>query len=140
MIDAYIIQNRKPKLISKIFISNILILILLVIYVINNFTYTFYLSITSNMKYVNNEFLLEISIPINEIDTIAKNHEITINNKQYMYQIKNIEDNNKEYQNIYLKIYNLEEYYLIDNYSLDVKILKEKKKIIKYLTEGGLYD
>lgn len=143
MIDTYIIQNRKPKLISEVFICNILILILLVVYVINNFTYTFYFSQTSKMRYVDNKFLLVINTQISNIETITKNRKIIINNKEYMYCIEKIEDDidyNGEYQNIYLKIYNLEDDYLIDNYRVDVKILKGRKKIIDYLKEGVLYD
>lgn len=143
MIDTYIIQNRKAKLISEVFICNILILILLVVYVINNFTYTFYFSQTSKMRYVDNKFLLVINTQISNIETITKNRKIIINNKEYMYCIEKIEDDidyNGEYQNIYLKIYNLEDDYLIDNYRVDVKILKGRKKIIDYLKEGVLYD
>lgn len=83
-------------------------------------------------------YLLKIKTSINDLMTISKNKSIVINNCEYMYQIYQIDsniiyENNNEYQIVYLKIFNLEEDYLINNFSLNVKIPKDSKVLIDYL-------
>lgn len=138
MIDTYILLNRKTKLISKLFIYNILILIILMIYILSKFEYTSYFYSNSQITFMDNYFLLKINTSLEDIQTISKSNSIIINNKEYMYQIYKIEndvmyENNNQYQVIYLKILNLEEYYWIENYSLNIKIEKERKVLIDYL-------
>ena len=138
MIDTYILLNRKTKLISKLFIYNILILIILMIYTLSKFEYTSYFYSNSQITFMDNYFLLKINTSLEDIQTISKSNSIIINNKEYMYQIYKIEndvmyENNNQYQVIYLKILNLEEYYWIENYSLNIKIEKERKVLIDYL-------
>ena len=41
--------------------------------------------------------------------------------------------NQKNYQKVFLEIFNLNDYYKINGYEMDVKIPEEKKKIIEYL-------
>ena len=83
-------------------------------------------------------YLLKIMTPISDLSSISQNKFLLINDKEYMYQIYEIEDNliyedDSVYQIVYLKIWNLEDYYQINNYPLSIKIKGENKKIINYL-------
>ncbi len=83
-------------------------------------------------------YLLKIMTPISDLSSISQNKFLLINDKEYMYQIYEIEDNliyedDSVYQIVYLKIRNLEDYYQINNYPLSIKIKGENKKIINYL-------
>ena len=74
----------------------------------------------------------------NNIKTISQNNKIIIDNKEYIYKIYNINESltykdNQEYQIVYLEIFNLEDYYKVDNYSLDIKIEKSRQTILDYL-------
>ena len=138
LIDTYILMNRKPKIILKLFIYNILILIVLVIYVLFNCNYTSYFYSDSKITLKDNMYLLKIMTPISDLSSISQNKFLLINDKEYMYQIYEIEDNliyedDSVYQIVYLKIWNLEDYYQINNYPLSIKIKGENKKIINYL-------
>lgn len=132
MIETYILLNRQPKIISKLFLFNIFILITLIIYASFTFRYTSYFYSTSKITFKNNIYLLKITTSINNLDVVAKNKNIIINNKEYMYEIYEIESTDKD-QEIYLKVFNLEEYYLIDNYSVNIKIERNSKVLIDYL-------
>lgn len=136
MIDTYILLNRKPRLIFKLFIYNILILIGLIIYAIFNFKYTSYFCSNSKITFRDNIYLLKLEISIENLDIVVQNSKIIINNKEYMYQVYQIDSNvdyNSMCQIVYLKIFNLEDYYLINNYSINIKIIKDSKVLIDYL-------
>ena len=67
-------------------------------------------------------------------------HQLIINSKKYNYEIYKIDTNaiyinKKNYQKVYLEILNLDINYQINGYELDIKILKEKKKIINHLKD-----
>lgn len=138
MIETYILLNRQPKITTKLFIYINLFLIILIIYVLTNYQYTIYFNSTAQIKYNNNQFLAKIKTSNKNIKTISQNNKIIINNKEYTYKIYNIDEfpiyeDNQEHQIVYLKIYNLEDYYKIDNYSIDIKIEKSRQKIFDYL-------
>ena len=138
MIETYVLLNRKPKIITKLFIYTNLFLILLTIYVLINYQYTIYFNSNAQIKYNNNQFLLKIKTSNNNIKTISQNNKIIIDNKEYIYKIYNINESltykdNQEYQIVYLEIFNLEDYYKVDNYSLDIKIEKSRQTILDYL-------
>ena len=83
MIDEYIIINRKPKIIIKIFIYNIMFLMMLVIYLSNILTYTSYYSTNSYIFCSNNKYYLKLIIPIDKINLIVKKESLIINVEIY---------------------------------------------------------
>lgn len=140
MINSYIILNRKTSFFIKIFILNIFILIIFVIWGINTFYYQKYIQIHSHILYFDSYYYMKVLVPVKEVNQITKQNQIIIDSKKYNYKIYKLDNNityiNKiNYQYIYLKILNLDESYMINGYEMDVKILKEKKKIIDYLKE-----
>ena len=138
MIDSYVILHRKTKFIIKVFIFNVLFITLLVIWSINTFSYQSFFHIHSKILYFNSFYYLEVLIPVKEVNQITSQNKIIIDSKEYHYQVYKVEPdsvylNNENCQKIYLKIDDLEEKFLINGYQVDVKFLKEKKKIIDYL-------
>lgn len=140
MINSYIILNRKTSIIIKTFIVNIIILIVFVIWWINTLYYQTFIHSHSKLLYFETNYYLEVLIPVKEVKQIMKQNQIIIDSVKYNYEIYKIGDNveyknNINYQYIYLKILNLDEEYLVNGYEIDIKIPKEKKKIIDYLKE-----
>jgi len=138
MIDSYIILNRKTNTIIKIFILNIIIIAVLFIWGINRFEYQSFFHIHSKIINFNSYFVLELLIPVKEVNQIKEQNKLFIGNKEYHYNIKQIENNiiyqnNTNYQTIYIQIKNLDEKYLINNYHIDIKIPTYSKKLIEYL-------
>ena len=140
MINSYIILNRKTSFIIKSFLINILILITFVIWGINTIYYQSFIKLHSKLLYFESNYYLEVLVPVKEVKQITKQNQININSVKYNYEIYKI-DNNVEYKNninyqyVYLKIFNLYEELLVNGYEMDIKIPKEKKKIIDYLKE-----
>lgn len=140
MINSYIILNRKTSFIIKSFLINILILITFVIWGINTIYYQSFIKLHSKLLYFESNYYLEVLVPVKEVKQITKQNQININSVKYNYEIYKI-DNNVEYKNninyqyVYLKIFNLDKEYLVNGYEMDIKIPKEKKKIIDYLKE-----
>lgn len=137
MIDSYIIINRKPSLIIKLFIYNILFLTLLVIWCINTFYYHSFFQVHSQILRINSLYCLEVLIPVEGVNIITSKSKIEIASKIYNYQVYKIDpnafyDGNKNYQKLYLKIDDLEDFYKINGYQMEVKIEKTSKKIIDY--------
>lgn len=140
MIDGYIIMNRKTNLIIKMFVLNISIMIILVIWGINTFYYQSYFHIHSKLVNFNSYYLLEVLIPEEEVSQIIKENVLLIGDKVYNYSVYKVSDsiiyqNNINYIKLYLDVYCLEKKYKINSYRLDIKIPKEKKKIINYFIE-----
>ena len=140
MINSYVILNRKTSFISKLFLIIILSLILIVIWGINTFYYQNYIKLHSQILYFNPNYYLEVLVPVKEVNQITKQNKIIIEDKTYNYYIYEIKSNveyidNINYLKILLRIDNLDETYLINGYQTDIKILKEKKKIIDYFKE-----
>lgn len=138
MINSYIILNRKTSFIIKLFLINILILIIFVIWGINTFYYQTFIQLHSKLLYFDSNYYMEVLVPVKEVKEITNKNKIIIDSKEYNYTIYKI-DNNIEYinqentQKLYLQILNLDETCLINGYEVDVKFLKEKKKIIDHL-------
>lgn len=138
MINSYIILNRKTSLIIKSFIFNTLILIIIVIWGINTFYYQTFIQLHSKILYFDSYYFMEVLVPVKEVNQITEQNQIIIDSKQYNYKFYKIDPNaiyvdNINYQKVYLKILNLDDIYLINGYETNVKILKDKKKIIDYL-------
>lgn len=138
MINSYIILNRKTSFIIKLFIINVMILIIFVIWGINTFSYQTFIQTHSKILYFDSHFFLEVLIPSKEVNQVANNSQIIIDSKRYNYTVYKTDfnaeyKNNINYQKVYLKILNLDEMYKLNGYEMDVRILKKKKKIINYL-------
>ena len=70
MINSYIILNRKTSLITNIFIINILILFIFIIWCINNFYYKTFIQFHSKIIFFNSFYYMEVLVPVNEINQI----------------------------------------------------------------------
>lgn len=140
MLDSYILLNRQPKNIIKLFTFSIFLLFFILIFLINKLTYTPYLEKKSKVVFMNNNFYLEVEILQDEFNTISNNNKIIINNKEYFYNIDkiNLDDSSDSRQKIYLYIENLSNSYKINNYILLVKFEKETKGVIDSLIGGNL--
>ena len=144
MIDSYIILNRKTSLIIKTFLFNILLLIIFIIWGINTLYYQNFIKLHSKFLYYDSSFYLEVLVPVKEVNQIIKYDHLVIDDDIYIYKIYEIDsniiyNNNVNYQKIYLEILNIDSTFLINGYTVDIKILTEKKKIIDYFKEwkGG---
>ena len=140
MIDSYIILNRKTNFIIKVFIFNILIIGLFVIWGINTFYYQTSFLLHSKILNFNSYYFLEVLIPVKEVNEITKQNKIIIDGEFYDYQVYKINsdvlyENYTNYQKVYLEVIDLKEKYRKNGYQMDVKILGKKKKIIDYLKE-----
>lgn len=138
MIDSYIILNRKTTFIIKFFMFNIFCIGLFVIWGINKFYFQTSFQFHSKISKFNSYYYLELLVPVKEVNEITNQNKIVIDKKEYYYHIYQINPeviyiNNTNYQKVYLDIENLESTYLKNGYRIDVKILKENKKIIDYL-------
>ena len=133
MFDSYIILNRKPHIIIVIFIYIFIIFLLYLFYFLNTYTFTLYYSNTSFIKYVDGDYYLMIDAELKDSDLILKGEEIYLNDKLYKYQIYRIDEGINDTQVIYLKIFNIEEDYKIDNFAIKIKIFDRKVKLINYL-------
>ena len=129
MVDTYIILNRKPKLLIRVFIVNIFFLTGLVIFCINTLSYQLYFQIHSQVFNLNSYYYLKVLIPVKEVNEITKQNKLWIDTKSYYYKVVN-ESNDITYRHginyltLYLKVDNLDEKYLRNGYHLDVKIKK----------------
>ena len=140
MIDGYIIMNRKSDLIIKIFIFNICIIIFLIIWGINALEYQKKLKFHSKISNFNSYYLLEVLVPVKEVNQVIKKNKLLIDDVSYDYNVNNISsdwivENNINYQKIYLSVNNLDDSYKINNLILTIKIPISKKKIVKYFIE-----
>ena len=127
MIDGYIIMNRKSDLIIKVFVFNICIIIILIIWGINTLEYQKKLNFHSKISNFNSYYLLEVLVPVKEVSQVIKENKLLIENVSYDYKINNISsdliiENNINYQKIYLSVNNLDDDYKINNLILDIKI------------------
>lgn len=135
MLDSYIILNRNPKIIIKLFTYTSLALFVLLIYLSNIINYTSYFKTYSYITFIDNNYYLKIITPINKLKQITTKNQIILDNNIYNYQVYKIvnDKNDNNSQIVYLKIDNLESSYKINNYSVKVKIIEEEKKIIEFL-------
>ena len=87
MIDGYIIMNRRTNLIIKMFVFNISIIIILVIWGVNTFYYQSYFHIHSKLINFNSYYLLEVLIPEKEVNQIINKNVLLIGDQVYNYSV-----------------------------------------------------
>ncbi len=130
MVDKETIIHKKISY-RLIYIIYILILPLAIILCLVN--YQSYYSIKGIV--INKNLLLEVGP--NDIKYFINSNKMIINNDYYTYKIVSISDikitnNYQNYQELLVNL-NLDGKYLINNYVIDLKVKKEKKKIISYI-------
>ena len=134
MLDSYIILNKSSKNILKIYYYSLISLLSLLIYIILNINYIYYLKYNGNIIKDDNKYLIKIDLPLNSINVITSNNKLILKNKTYNYQVKKIIINNK-YTNILLSI-NKKDY----NYKtkkIIIKIKEENYNLIKHIKNKG---
>ncbi len=135
MLDSYILMNKQPKNIIKLFTFSIFLLFFILILLVSKLTYTPYLEKKSRVMFMNNDFYLELDVSKKELDIISRANKIIIDNREYFYRIA-LRRNNNSKQKIYLDIKNLVPSYKINNYVLLVKFKEESKRGIYSLIGG----
>lgn len=134
MLDSYIILNRQPKIIIKIFYCVSILLTFLSLYLLTTLTYTSYYSNNSYVTFIDKSYYLKLKVQVDKLNLITTNHQIILDNNIYNYQVYKIEnDITNNSQIVYLKIANLDESYKINNYGIKIKIEENTQKIIQYI-------
>lgn len=141
MINNNIILNKKVGPLVYIYIMILIICALSLIIVCMLFHYKVYYFFKGNVFEEDGIYYLKCYIPILEAKYVASGDSIIIDKKEYKYDIKSISNeyfnnNNETYQEIVLNI-NFDDKYKYNNLVINLKLIKEDKKIIEYLKEMG---
>ena len=127
-IETILNKNNSYKL------GYILIMISLIfIYIILTYKYeSYYLA-----KGIIKDNYLVIKVYIEDIKYLDDNHFLYIDNKKHFYQVKGksklyVDNNYKNYRYLYLDIYEITKE---DNCVYTIKIIKESKTLVKYLSD-----
>lgn len=143
-IEGYIIQNRKPNSINKLFILTSL-LIFFSVGVILNMKFAKYISLNGLIIKEQEIFQLKLYLTPYQLKIIKNNDKIIIENKKTKYNINHISENyilsttNKNYLEVVLDV-ELDKKEKIVNNIVDTKILESEKTIFyhikNYLMKG----
>lgn len=133
-IDSEIILTRKIKYFVYVYILIIIIITLSLITMSMIFNYKLYYKVKA---IVTEDNYLKVYMPLDDTKYILKNDYLLIDNKKYKYYIKEIDkeyltDNKVTYQVITLEL-SLPSEYKYYNLTLDIKLIKDDKKIIDYI-------
>lgn len=134
LIEVQIVLEKRKY--PKIYNSGLYIIIILIIFIFVACFYNYKTYYVANSKIVNNK--LELLVKIDDLKYVINNNFLITNDKVYKYEITNIsneifiDESYENYKYIYLNVYNLCN---IDNYVYEVKIIKDNKKLIKYLKD-----
>lgn len=136
-IDNEIILNRKIRPLVFIYIMVVIISSLSLIIIFMLFHYKIYYLFKGNIIMEEDNYYLKCYIPISDIKYITSNSTLIIDKKLYKYEVVKISedyfsDNNITYQEIILEI-SLDDEYKYNNLMLELKILKDDKRIIDYI-------
>lgn len=113
-----------------------ILVIILLIFLYVSFIYKYKTYYITKGTMIDGQLMLLVSI--DDIEYINNNNTIKINSKYYQYQISKIseelyiDNNQKNYKYIYLKVNNLNN---INNYVYEIKLVKENKRLIEYVKE-----
>lgn len=130
-VEGYIILNRNINKIVKRFINCSCILIILLI-ILSTKKYSTYYNTISLVKKLDNKYNLVIYTNATNLKEITDKNKIYINDKIYIYNIKEI--NIISPDNIELLV-EIKKYKDIDNNIIEVKFLKENKELYKYIID-----
>lgn len=129
-VEGYIILNRNINKIVKRFINCSCILIILLI-IISTKKYSTYYNTISLVKKLDNKYNLVIYTNTTNLKEITDKNKIYINDKIYIYNIKEINIISPDNIEVLVEI---KKYKDIDNNIIEVKFLKESKELYKYVT------
>lgn len=129
-VEGYIILNRNINKIVKRFINCSCILIILLI-IISTKKYSTYYNTISLVKKLDNKYNLVIYTNITNLKEITDKNKLYINDKIYIYNIKEINIISPDNIEVLVEI---KKYKDIDNNIIEVKFLKESKELYKYIT------
>lgn len=129
-VEGYIILNRNINKIVKRFINCSCILIILLI-IISTKKYSTYYNTISLVKKLDNKYNLVIYTNTTNLKEITDKNKIYINDKIYIYNIKEINIISPDNIEVLVEI---KKYKDIDNNIIEVKFLKESKELYKYIT------
>ena len=109
MIDTYFILNRKCSVLVKIFLINVVLLLLFIVYGINTFYYQTSIQLHSEILSQNSLFYLVVFVPEKEVNVVVESNTLFLENRMYSYSINKIDDNivykdGVNYQMIYLNV------------------------------------
>lgn len=135
-IDSEIILQRKICPYVYVYIMIIIVIMLSVIIFFILFNYKIYYTIKGTVTQEDEHFYIRIYIPINDIKYITNNNIVIINEREYKYNIAMIDseyftDNIITYQIIKIDVA-INDMYKINNLVLDLKFLRDNKRIIDY--------
>ena len=129
-VEGYIILNRNINKIVKRFINCSCILIILLI-IISTKKYSTYYNTISLVNKLDNKYNLVIYTNTTNLKEITDKNKIYINDKTYIYNIKEINIISPDNIEVLVEI---KKYKDIDNNIIEVKFLKESKELYKYIT------
>lgn len=130
-VEGYIILNRNINKIVKRFINYSCILIILLI-IISTKKYSTYYNTISLVKKLDNKYNLVIYTNATNLKEITDKNKIYINDKIYIYNIKEINIISPDNIEVLVEI---KKYKDIDNNIIEVKFLKETKELYKYIID-----
>lgn len=130
-VEGYIILNRNINKIVKRFINCSCIFIILLI-IISTKKYSTYYNTISLVKKLDNKYNLVIYTNITNLKEITDKNKIYINDKIYIYNIKEINIISPDNIEVLVEI---KKYKDIDNNIIEVKFLKENKELYKYIID-----
>jgi hypothetical protein len=121
--------NKKINIKKIIILESIFIIILFLIILLINNLYVYY----NNSGEVKDDYLVTI-VNIKDLEIISNNNKLKINNKEYVYKIIDIKEddfvsNGMLYKVVYLGVDN---YKSIENNYVEYQIVKEKETILNY--------
>ena len=133
-IKGYIILNKNTNYYIKLFIYLSIIFLLFIVILLN----TKYKMYYKTKGIVTSDKNLMLIVKIDKLKYVKNNNKLVIDNKEYVYSIKSINndyeiDNNlNNYLYLYLDV-SLDSKDKITNNVLNVKLLESNKKIFYYL-------
>ena len=130
-VEGYIILNRNINKIVKRFINCSCIFIILLI-IISTKKYSTYYNTISLVKKLDNKYNIVIYTNATNLKEITDKNKIYINDKIYIYNIKEINIISPDNIEVLVEI---KKYKDIDNNIIEVKFLKENKELYKYIID-----
>ena len=136
-IDSEIILQRKVGPLIYVYIMIIIVIMLSLIIVFIILHYKTYYNVKGIVTSDENHYYIKIYVPLDNIKYLINNNIIKINNKDYEYKIISLDseyftDNTITYQVVMIEA-NIPSAYKFNNLNLELKFLKEDKRIIDYI-------
>lgn len=136
-IDGEIILERKIGPIVYVYIMIIIVIMLSLIMLFILCYYKTYYNVRGVVIEESSHYYIRIYVPIEYLKYITDNDIVKIDDVKYKYKIISIDseyftDNMTTYQIVRIEV-NMKDKYRFNNLTLDLKFLKENKRIIDYI-------